>query len=120
MARNLLGSLRELRVKAVLFLLALLSLSGTSHPQQAYQTGKILKWDTEPYSQSAHIVRNGVVYYIQIDKTTYQVTRRTTKPDTNLVAGQQVQCRVEKDSLFIPGDRGKEQKYKILGASTSE
>jgi hypothetical protein len=113
--------MKELRLKAVLFLLALLSLGGTSCPQQTYQTGKILKWDTEPYSQSAHIMRNGVVYHIQVDKTVYQVTRRTTKPDTNLVAGQQVQCRVEKDSMFIPeGDRGKEQKYKILGASTAK
>ncbi len=112
--------MKELRLKAILFLLALLSLGGASEPQQTYRTGKILKWDTEPYSQSAHIVRNGVVYYIQVDKTVYQVTHRTTKPDTNLVVGQQVQCRVERDSLFIPGDRGKEQKYKILGASTSE
>lgn len=107
-------------VKAFLLLLAFQCLGGITSPQQAYQTGKILKWDTEPYSQSAHIVRNGVVYYIQVDKTVYQVTRRTTKPDTNLVAGQQVQSRVDKDSMFILADRGKEQKYKILGASAVE
>jgi hypothetical protein len=113
-------SIRKVIMEIVLFSLVLLTLSGTAHPQQAYQTGKILKWDTEPYSQSAHIVRNGVVYYIQVGTTIYQVTRRTTKPDTNLVAGQQLKCRVDKDSMLIPDDRGKEVKYKILGASTAE
>ena len=112
--------MKELKAKVVMFLLILLSLSGNSYPQQSYQTGKILKWDTEPYSQSAHIVRNGVVCYIQVSRTVYQVTCRTTKLDTNLVVGEQVQCRVERDSLFIPVDRGKEQQYKILGASAAE
>jgi hypothetical protein len=111
---------RELAVRVVLCLLAALSLTVTTHPQQANQAGKILKWDTEPYSQSAHIVRNGVIYYIQIGKTIYKVTRRTTRPDTNLVTGQLVRCRVDKDSMFISGDRGKDQKYKILGAAAAE
>jgi hypothetical protein len=112
--------IRKVIVEMVLFLFVLLSLTGTAHPQQTYQTGKIIKWDTEPYSQSAHIVRNGVVYYIQVGTTIYQVTRHTTKPDTNLVAGHQLKCRVDKDSMFIPDDRGKEVKYRILGASSAE
>ena len=100
---------------AALFIICIGTVRG-----QSYQQGKILKWDTEPYSQNAHILRNGVVYYVQIDRTVYQITRRTTKPDTNLVAGQGVRCRVEKDRMFISAENGKETKYAIIGASAED
>jgi hypothetical protein len=100
---------------ATFFLICAVTISA-----QSYQTGKILKWDTQPYAKNAHMVRNGVVYYIQIDKTVYQVTRRTTTPDTNLVAGQRVSCRIDKNQMFISVGNAKEAKYTILGASAED
>jgi hypothetical protein len=84
---------------------------------QSYQQGKILKWDIEPYGKHGHVTRNAAIYYIQIGSTVYQVTRGTTKPEATLASGKQVQCRIEKDRMFIPGEGGKEVKYSIIGAS---
>jgi hypothetical protein len=65
-------------------------------------------------------VRNGVVYYVQIDKTIYQITRSLTKPETFLVAGKKVQCRIEKDKMYLPDEKGKDVRYKILGETSSQ
>jgi len=86
---------------------------------QSYQQGKVLKWDTEPYGKHGNVIRNAAVYYIQIEKTVYQVTRGTTKPDA-LAAGLQVQCRIDKDHMFISGEKSKELKYSIIGASEAQ
>jgi hypothetical protein len=37
-----------------------------------------------------------------------------------LVAGEEVKCRIEKDSMFIRGEKGKDVKYRVLGASAIE
>jgi hypothetical protein len=87
---------------------------------QSYQQGKILKWDIEPYGKHGNVTRNAAVYYIQIGTTVHQVTRGTTKPETNLASGKQVQCRIEKDHMFIPDEKGKEVEYSIIGASEAQ
>jgi hypothetical protein len=84
---------------------------------QSYQQGKVLKWDVEPYGKHGNVTRNASVYYIQIGNTVYQVTRGTTKQEANLASGKQVQCRIEKDHMFIPNEDGKEVKYSVIGAS---
>jgi hypothetical protein len=91
-----------------------------SSAQSSAVTGTLLKWDTEAYSKSRTLVANAVVYYIQVDKTVYHVTRKSTKPDTYLVAGSKVQCRIDKDAMYIPNEKGKEVKYRILGAAAAE
>ncbi len=83
---------------------------------QSYQQGKVLKWDIEAYARHGNVTRNAAVYDIQIDKTVYRVTRGTTKPEANLARGQEVQCRIEKDHMFMPGDKGKEVKFSIIGS----
>jgi len=83
---------------------------------QSYQQAKILKWDVEAYGKHGNVTRNAAVYYVQIDNTVYQITRGTTKPETDLSIGKQVQCRIEKDHMFIPDEKGKEVKYSIIGA----
>lgn len=83
---------------------------------QSYQKARILKWDVEAYGKHGNVTRNAAVYYIQIDNTVYQVTRGTTKSEPNLSVGKQVQCRIEKDHMFIPDEKGKEAKYSIIGA----
>jgi hypothetical protein len=87
---------------------------------QSSQQAKILKWDIEPYGRHGNVTRNAAVYYIQIGNTVYQATRGTTKPEPNLSIGKQVQCRIEKDHLFIPDEKGKEVKYSIIGASEAQ
>jgi hypothetical protein len=87
---------------------------------QSYQPGKILRWDVEAYGKHGHVTRNAAVYYIQVGSTVYQVTRGTTKPEANLNSGQQIQCRIEKDHMFIPGEKSKEVKYSIIGASEAQ
>jgi len=84
---------------------------------QSYQQAKILKWDVEVYGKHGNVSRNAAVYYIQVASTVYQVTRGTTKPESNLSAGKLVQCRIEKDHAFIPDEKGKEIKFSIIGAS---
>jgi hypothetical protein len=87
---------------------------------QSNQQGKILKWDIEAYGKHGNVTRNAAVYYIHIGNTVYQATRGTTKSDANLASGKQVQCRIEKDQMFIPDEKGKEVKYSIIGASEAQ
>jgi hypothetical protein len=84
---------------------------------QSYQQGKILKWDVEAYGRHGNVTRNAAIYYIQVEKTVYQVTRGTTRPESSLSAGNQIQCRIEKDRMFVPDEKGKEVKYSIIGVS---
>ncbi len=87
---------------------------------QSYQDGKILKWDTEPYGKHGNVTRNAAVYYIQVGTTIYQVTRGTTKSDSDLASGRHVQCRIEKDHMFIQSEKQKEVKYSIIGTSAEQ
>jgi hypothetical protein len=84
---------------------------------QSYQQGKILKWDTEAYGRHGNVTRNAAVYYVQVGSVIYQVTRGTTRPEANLVSGQKVQCRIEKDHMFIPGEKGKEVNLSVIGSA---
>jgi hypothetical protein len=81
------------------------------------QQAKVLRWDVEPYGKHGNVTRNAAVYYLQVGTTVYQVTRGTTRPETDLVVGKLVQCRIEKDKMFIPDEKGKDVKYTIIGAS---
>ncbi len=87
---------------------------------QSYQQGKILKWAIEPREHIEGTTYNQLVYYIQVGNTVYKVTRKGLaphglKPDANLSSGKVVQCRINKDQMFIPGEKGKEVKYAIIG-----
>jgi hypothetical protein len=87
---------------------------------QSFQQAKTLKWDIEVYGKHGNVSRNAAVYYIQIGNTVYQVTRGTTKRESNLSVGRMVQCRIEKDHMFIPDEKGKEVKYSVIGASEAQ
>jgi hypothetical protein len=100
-----------LRVKTIL---ASLFLFAVTVAAQSYQTATILKWKMEPYSQSAHIIRNHIVYSIRIGESTYQIARRSK--DVEMNSGQQVDCRMEKNSVLIRNPKGKEIKYEIIGS----
>jgi hypothetical protein len=92
---------------------------------QSYQQGKILKWAIEPRTHIEGTTYNQLIYYIQIDNTVYQITRKGPtlhglKPDANLSSGKAVQCRIDKDQMLIPNEKGKQVKYLIIGEEESK
>ena len=98
-----------MRISAVgVFLLAI------TVSAQSFQTATVVKWEMKPYSQSAHIIRDHVVYSIRIGDTTYQIARRSK--DVEMSTGQQIDCRMEKNSVLVRNSKGKETKYEIVGS----
>jgi|HubBroStandDraft_6_1064221.scaffolds.fasta_scaffold73251_4 hypothetical protein len=91
--------------------LALLFVSGAL--AQSGQTGTVQNWEALPYSQSVNITRNQVFYTIHLGDVHYRITRRSPKAELNI--GQQVDCRVEGNSMFVHYAKGKEVKYDIVG-----
>ncbi|MGB6191744.1 MAG: hypothetical protein WBF42_04700 [Terracidiphilus sp.] len=72
----------------------------------------------KPYSQSAHIIRDHVVYSIRIGGASYEIARRSK--DVEMNTGQQVECRVEKQTMYVRNSKGKETKYEIVGNAPVE
>jgi hypothetical protein len=102
-----------MRQSALLLLVLFCVIAVSAQSTQSYVSGKILKWDVEANGKHG----KAAVYYLQVGKTVYRITRGTTKPETNLAADQNIHCRVDNDRLFVPGEKGKEVKYSIIGAS---
>ncbi len=50
-----------------------------SAPNALANPGTVVKWETQSYSQSAHVTRNHPVYSVKVGDITYQIARRTTK-----------------------------------------
>jgi len=100
-ARRIAGALTVL----LLMLAAPIQIHG-----QSSQTGKIDSWDIEAYGKQGNVA----VYYIQIGDTIYQVTRGMKKPEAGLESGQQVECRIEKDDMFVSSGQIKELKFSII------
>jgi hypothetical protein len=100
-------------------IIALLLMLAVPIHAQSSQAGKIMKWDTEAYGKHGNTTRNTAVYYILIGDTIYQVTRGTTKPEAGLASGQQVQCRIEKEHMFISSGQSKELKFSIIGSASA-
>lgn len=90
--------------------LAMLFASGAL--AQSGQTGTVLNWEALPYSQSVNITRNQVVYTIHLGHVHYRITRRSPTAEWNI--GQQVDCRVEGNNMFVRNAKGKEVKYDIV------
>lgn len=103
-----------MRIFRIAVFICVVSVCAAQTPQAS-----ILKWDTEKIALHRSEARNAVVYYLQIGKSIYQVTRESTKPDIFLVPGQTIQIRVDKDKVYIPSDKGKEVKYKVLGITSA-
>ena len=81
---------------------------------QSYDSGTVVKWEKEAYAASSvHPAGNHIVYSIKVGAATYRVARRTAKLE--MAMGQQIQCRVEKNSMIVRDEKGKETKYEIVG-----
>jgi hypothetical protein len=91
--------------------LALLFVSGAL--AESGKTGTIVNWEALPYSKSVNITLNHVVYTIHLGDVHYRITRRSPTAEWNI--GQQVDCRVEGNNMFVRNAKGKEVKYDIVG-----
>jgi hypothetical protein len=91
--------------------MALLFVSGAL--AQSAQTGTVVNWEALPYSQSVNFTRNHVVYTIHLGDVHYRITRNSPKAELNI--GQQVDCRIEGNNMFVHYAKGKEVKYDIVG-----
>jgi hypothetical protein len=100
-------------LKTFLFVLLVTGLLITVSEAQDYETGSVFKWEMKPYSQSANITRNQVVYFIQAGSAVYQITNHSTK--TEMSIGQKIQYRVGKNHFYVLNEKGKETKYEIVG-----
>jgi hypothetical protein len=92
-------------------LLALWTLASLA---QTYGSGSVLKWEMKSYSQSAHIIRDHVVYSVQVGDSVFQIARRSRELEMSI--GQRIQCRIDKGHVFVLNAKGKETEYDILGA----
>jgi hypothetical protein len=79
------------------------------------QTATITKWEVETYSQSAHITRNHVVYFVDVAGKHYKIARKQREEKPDFQVGDKLQIRFEKDMCYLTKANGKEAKYEVLG-----
>lgn len=82
---------------------------------QCQQTATITKWETETYSQSAHITRNHVVYFVDVDGKHYKIARKQREDKPDFQVGDKLQVRFEKNTCHVTKANGKQAKYEVLG-----
>jgi len=105
--RQLVGDLRTLILLLVVLVFPVLA------PCQ--QTATITKWEMETYSQSAHITRNHVVYFIDVDGKRYKIARKLREDKPDFQVGDKLQVRIEKDACYVTKANRKEARYEVLG-----
>lgn len=105
-----------LRTLALFVFAALIAASGAlAAGTHDYQYGRVLSFDMGA-RLSKHAPKGDVVYQVQIGTVIYKVTRHSKKAEFS--AGEDVNCRVEKDRLVLRKPNGGEVKYEILGESS--
>jgi hypothetical protein len=100
-------------LKTLLFVLVVAGLMVTVSEAQDYETGTVLKSEMRPYSQSAGIAGNQVVYFIQSGNAVYQIANHSTK--TEMSVGQKIRYRVGKNHFYLLNEKNQETKYEIVG-----
>ena len=100
-------------LKILLFVLLVIGLLVTMSEAQDYETGTVLKSEMRPYSQSAGVAGNQVVYFIQSGNIVYQIANHSTQ--TEMSAGQKIRYRVGKNHFYLLNEKNKETKYEIVG-----
>ncbi len=82
---------------------------------QCQQTATITKWEVETYSQSDHVTRNHVVYFMDMDGKHYKIARKQREEKPEFQVGDKLQVRFEKNICCVTRASGKENKYEVLG-----
>lgn len=106
---------------AVLLLFTTL-LSMFAWADDAYQNGKIVKWENGTYATGSkkHPTNNWIVYQLQsADNSTYSIARKKeTKPE--MQAGDAVQYQMKKSNeMTVIRANGKKQTYQIVGQTAA-
>jgi hypothetical protein len=104
--------------KTVSLLLLTLCLSAFSFAADAYQPGKILKWENGNYAEK-NKTKTWVIYQLQGGGTTYSIARhKETKPQ--MQAGEAVQYQLKKKNEIVVIDvNGKKHEYQIIGQAAA-
>lgn len=100
---------------AIVLLLTASAIPACGSPR-SYQAGKILAFDTGERDRNAK--QDEIVYRVQVEEVIYKVTNHSKKRDFS--AGEEVQCRVDKNRLIIEKRKGGEVKCDILGESVRQ
>lgn len=111
--------------KGLVTILAILVLGSPLLAAESIQTGKIIRWESEAYSQNDHETRNRVVYYVQGDSVIYKITPRHDKARVKMEAGEAIHFRIKGGSgkhgvmgrMYLTHDTGKETEFDIIGES---
>lgn len=101
----------------VLLLFAVICAPAALAGGHSYQYARVLSFDTGQ-NLSKHATKGEVVYRVQIGATIYKATEHSKKP--RFAAGEDVDCRVQKDRLYLRKPKGGEVKFEILGESVQE
>ena len=75
--------MKKAATKTAFLLLMIFLLSCVSFAADAYQPGKIVKWENGTYAQNSKKkpMKNWIIYQLQTDNTTYSIARqKETKP----------------------------------------
>jgi hypothetical protein len=82
---------------------------------ECQKTATITKWEMETYSQSAHITRNHVVYFVDVDGKHYKIARKQREDKPDFRVGDKLRLRFEEDTCYVTKASGEEAKYEVLG-----
>jgi hypothetical protein len=82
---------------------------------QEQPTATVVKWEMESFSQSADIIRNHVVYFLDLNGKHYKIARKRREEKPAFQSGDHIQVRFENGFCYIVGSNGKGEKYQILG-----
>jgi cell division protein FtsL len=100
--------------KPAFALLIMVLLTAFAVAADTYQTGRVVKWENSTYQQKKNKVGQWVVYYIQIDASTYEVARKKeTKP--KMQPGDTVQLAVKGNKATVINAQGHKEQYQVVG-----
>jgi len=77
-----------------------------------YHQGKILYSTVLPHG--SHDSASSVIYRLEVGDNVLQIAQDTRHPERHLIAGQQLQFRVDNNRLSVLGDKGKEVRFFIF------
>ena len=101
--------------KTALVLVITMLLAILSFAAEAYQNGKVVKWDNGTYPDGKK-TKAWIVYQVQGENMLYSVARhKETKPQ--MQPGEAVQYEVKGNKMTVVNAKGKKESYQIVGQS---
>lgn len=98
-------------MKTTIIAAVILLFAGAAQAQET-KTATVAKYETRSYSQSAHIIRDRVVYTLDVDQRRYEITRDRDKPEFQ--PGEVLQVRLDNRKCYVVKN-GKQTKFEVIG-----